>query len=126
MKVAVPVEKMNPDAEVGQSFGLAPYILIYNTMTKECEYLDHTEALTETASGVRASRAIADNGAKILLVPRCGANAEKILRNAEVLIYQSLPGSARWNIDAFLSDRLSLLTEFHAGIRDEGQHEEMD
>ncbi len=117
MKVAVPIENKSLDANVGQSFGLAPYILVYNSITKECEYLDHTEAMTETASGVRAARAIVDNGSRVLLTPGCGANSEKIFKNAEVVIYKSLPGTAGWNIEAFLSDKLSLLTEFHTGIR---------
>ena len=117
MILALPVYKKELESKVFQSFGLAPYILIYNSVTTESEYLDHTEALNETAAGIRAARAIADHGAKILLVPKCGENVEKILRNAEVLIYKSKSGTAKQNIDAFLSDQLDILTEFHFRMR---------
>lgn len=68
-----------------------------------------------------ALQVIVDNGVKALLTPKCGENTEKVLRNAEVLIYKSLPGTVKQNINAFLSDQLSLMTEFHAGYH--GQEE---
>lgn len=117
MKIALPVDEKTMKANVCQVFGRAPYILIYSTVTKECAFLDHTEVMNETASGIRSARAVADYGVKALLVPQCGENTEKILVNAEVLVYKSLPGTAQENIDAFLSDQLRLLVGFHAGFR---------
>ena len=116
MKIAMPVEEKSLDALISSSFGRAHYLLIYNTINKESTFLDHRASVSKGAAGIRASEVIADNGVKALLTPRCGENTHKILNNAEVLIYKSLSGTVKQNIDAFLSDQLTLLTEFHEGF----------
>ncbi len=116
MRIAIPMNDKNLDAEVCPSFGRAPYFLFYNSVTKESEFLDNAAAASQGGAGVRAAQVIADYGVKALIAPRCGENAEKVLSNAEVLIYQSIPGSAQENIEALLAERLHLLTEIHPGF----------
>lgn len=115
MKIAIPVEDKSTDANISNSFGRAPCLLIYNTVTKEPTFLDHRAVVSKGAAGIRASEVIADNGVKALLTSQCGINTQKILSSAEVLIYKALSGTAKQNIDAFMSDQLSLLTEFQEG-----------
>lgn len=122
MKIAMPVDDKTMEAAVCQSLGRAPYFLFYNTITKESEFLDHSAAVSQGGSGIRAAQVIADNGVKALLTPRCGKNAEKILKNGEVFIYKSIPGTAKDNINAFTSDKLPLLSEIHPGLHgDDGE-----
>lgn len=118
MKIALPVENKSMDANISNTFGRTPYLLIYNTLTKESMFLDHRAAVSKGAAGIRASEVVADNGVKALLTSTCGENTHKILNNAEVLIYKSRPGTIKQNIDAFMSDQLSLLTEFQEGHQD--------
>ncbi len=115
MKLAIPVEEKNIDSEVCPSFGRTPYFLFYNTVTKEEYYLDNSAVASQGGAGVRAAQVIADHGVKALLTPRCGENAEEVLKKAEVLIYKTIPVSAKQNIDAMLEDKLSLLEVFHQG-----------
>ncbi len=68
----------------------APYFLFYDTVKKESYYLDNTAVASQGGAGIRAAQVIADHGVKALLTPRCGENAEKVLRNAEVLVYKSI------------------------------------
>ena len=96
MKIAIPVDDKSLNSAVSQSFGRAPYFFFYDRETEESDFLD--------------------NGAKALLAPRCGGNAEEVLRRSEVVIYQSLPGTIKENLDAFAAQRLVLLSDFHPGL----------
>lgn len=122
MKLAIPVNEKNLMSDVCQSFGRAPYFLFYNTVTKESYYLDNRAVVSQGGAGIRASQVIADHGVKVLLVPRCGENAEKVLRASEVLVYKSLPDTAQQNIIAFLADKLVLLEDFHPGYHGHGEN----
>ncbi|MHB1483796.1 MAG: NifB/NifX family molybdenum-iron cluster-binding protein [Saccharofermentanales bacterium] len=116
MKIAIPTDENNMKTEICQSFGRAPFILIYDTVTGENEFLDNSAAASEGGAGIRVAQVIADHGVKAVLTPRCGENAEKVLKKAEVLIYRTIPGTARQNIEFFNSEKLSLLYEIHPGF----------
>ena len=112
MKIALPISDKSADAEIYDSFGRAPFYLIYSTSTKETEFLDHRAVVSQGGAGVRAAQVLADNGVRVIISPQCGENAEKILRNSEVLIYQSVSGSIQENIEAYQQNQLHLLSEF--------------
>ncbi len=116
MKIAIPVDEQSLESGVCPSFGRAPYFLIYSTVTKESYFLDNSAVASQGGAGIRASQVIADNGVKALLTPRCGENAEEVLRKSEVFIYKTVPGTAQQNIDAFAAEKLALLTEIHPGF----------
>jgi len=116
MKIAIPVDEQTMDSGVCPSFGRAPYFLFYNSTTEETYYLDNAAVASQGGAGIRAAQVIADHGVKSLITPRCGENAEKVLKNAEVFIYRSIPGTARQNIEAHLKNQLPLLSEFHPGF----------
>jgi predicted Fe-Mo cluster-binding NifX family protein len=116
MKIAIPVNEQSMDSEVCPSFGRTPYFLLYNSVTKESSYLNNEAAASQGGAGIRAAQAIADQGVKSLITPRCGENAVEVLKKAEVFVYRAVPGTARENIEAHLKNQLSLLEEFHAGF----------
>lgn len=118
MKIAIPTEKNNLDATISKLFGRAPYILFYNTVTKESEFLDNNAVSINGGAGTRVAEVIADHGTKALLTEHCGENAMKALSRAEVLIYKAIPGTARQNIEAFESEQLELLKSFSSGFKD--------
>ncbi len=117
MRIAIPVEKQDLNSNVNKSFGRAPYILFYNTVTKESFFLDNRAVATRGGAGDRVAQVIADHGIHALLVLRCGEYAGEALRKAEVLIYKANPGTAKDNLEAFLGERLPLLDVFHDGLR---------
>jgi predicted Fe-Mo cluster-binding NifX family protein len=123
MKIALPVDDKSLDSNVCRSFGRAPYFLVFSTEKNTSEFLDNNAAVAQGGAGIRASQTIADLGIKALLAPRCGENARRVLFGAQVLVYQSIPGTARENIDAFLSSRLALLETFHPGFHGAGEAE---
>lgn len=116
MKIAIPVDEKSMESGVCPSFGRAPYFLFYNTETKDASFLDNSAATSQGGAGIKAAQVIADHEINALITPRCGENAEEVLRKAEVLIYKSISGTAQENIDAFSTDRLALLNDFHPGF----------
>jgi predicted Fe-Mo cluster-binding NifX family protein len=116
MKIAIPTEDKSMNAAVYESFGRAPYILLYNTITKESEFLDNSAVVAQGGAGVRVAQVVADNGIKALITMRCGENAEKVLSSAEVIIYKAIQGTVKQNIEKFISEELYLLDGFHEGF----------
>jgi predicted Fe-Mo cluster-binding NifX family protein len=112
MKIAFPISEKSADTNIYDSFGRAPFYLIYNTNSKEVDYLDHRAVVAQGGAGIRAAQVLADNGVKAIITSQCGENAEKLLRNAEVLVYKAISGSVKQNIEAFINDQLNLLNEF--------------
>ena len=117
MRIAIPVDEQDLYSSVSKSFGRAPYILFFNTVTKESFFLDNRAVASRGGAGDRVAQVIADHGVGALLSLRCGKNAGDALRKAEVLIYKANPGTAMDNLEAFMGERLALLDEFHDGLR---------
>jgi len=114
MIIAIP---LNDDKKtVCPSFARAPYFMYRNEDegTEEIEANPATEA--EGGAGIKAAQFIADSGARSLITPRCGENAAKVLRAADVAIYKSAGGEAAADIKAFADGTLALLDHFHAGF----------
>jgi predicted Fe-Mo cluster-binding NifX family protein len=112
MKIAFPVNEKSINANIHDSFGRAPYFMIYDTISKEVDFLDHRAMADQGAGGIRAAQVLADQGIKVIITPLCGENAEKLLRKAEVLIYKPESESISDNINAYLNDQLNLMTDF--------------
>lgn len=116
MRIAIPAEDKSMNSNICESFGRTPYILLYNTITKESEFLDNSAVVMQGGAGIRVAQVVADNGIKALITLRCGENAEKVLSSAEVLIYKAIQGTVKQNIEKFISEELFLLDEFHEGF----------
>jgi len=120
MKIAVPVEDKILTASISPSFGRAPYFLIYDTETKESEFLDNSAAASPGGAGIKAAQTIVDSRAKALLTPRCGENAAAVIKAADIKLYQTFSNSIDDNLQAFLDERLPLLQEIHPGFHGRG------
>ena len=120
MKIAIPVDVKDIESSVCESFGRAPYFLIYDTETKEGTMIDNGAAESTGGAGIKAAQIILDQGIEALLTPRLGTNAADVLKSAKVAIYKTMPGSVKENIDAFVAGKLSLLDEIHGGFHGRG------
>ncbi len=121
MKVAIPVDKKDMETSVCDSFGRAPYYLVYDTETEEDEFIDNSAAASSGGAGIKAAQTIVDTGADALLTPRCGENAADVLKTADIKIYKTENISAKENINALVAGELSLLDEIHAGLHVRGR-----
>ncbi len=120
MKIAIPVNNKSLESGVCQSFGRAPYFLIYDLDSKESDFLKNSAAISQGGAGVKAAQLIVDGKASALLTPRCGDNAADILKIANVKLYKTINGSISDNIKAFSEDKLSFLKDIHAGLHNHG------
>ena len=116
MKIALPIDEKDLNNEVSVSFGRAPYYAVYDTETKEVEYIENTAANAKGGAGIKAAQFVVDSGAKVLITPRCGENAADVVSSAEIRMYKSEKVSAKENIEKFLVDKLSLLNDIHEGF----------
>ncbi len=120
MKIAIPVDKDIMSTEVCVSFGRAPYFLLYNTETRESEFIENSAAESAGGAGIKAAQTIVDNQADALLTPRCGQNAADVLKAANIKLYKTEGSSAEENISKFIKGELPLLAEIHAGFHGHG------
>ena len=120
MKIAIPVDEKTLESNVGTSFGRSPYFLIYDSETKDCEFITNTAAASTGGAGIKAAQIIVDSQADALLTPRCGQNAADVFKSAGIKIYQTTSGSAKENFAAFIDGELPLLDEIHAGFHGHG------
>ena len=120
MRIAVPVEEN--EKEICPSFGRTPLFYIYDTETKEGHILENDAINTPGGAGIKAAQTILDSKAAVVLVPRCGENAVKVLNAGGIKLYKSVGLSVEENIHAFLNDDLEVLTEIHPGFHGHGGH----
>lgn len=118
MKIAIPVE--DDETEICPSFGRASLFCIYDTDTKEKQLIDNSAIASQGGAGIKAAQVIVDEHAEVLLTPRCGENAAKVLQAANIQLYKTDGASVDANIQAFLENRLAELTEIHPGFHGHG------
>ena len=118
MRIAIPVEEN--EKEICPSFGRTPLFYIYDTDTKERVLMENESLSAPGGAGIKAAQTIIDAKADVVLVPRCGENAAKALTAAGIKLYESVGLSAEENIQAFLDDKLAVLTDIHPGFHGHG------
>ncbi len=120
MRIAIPVDEKSIDSSVCQSFGRAPYLLIYDTDSKASEFIDNKAAVSQGGAGIKAAQTVVDANISALLTPRCGENAAQVIKGASIKIYKTIDATALGNIKVFIDGELSLLDEIHPGFHGRG------
>lgn len=120
MKVAIPVNDQSITSGVCQSFGRAPYFMMYDTESKKEEFLENAAAASRGGAGIKAAQFIVDQKVDAVLTPRCGQNAADVLEEADIKLYQTKGESIQENIDAFVGNKLEILGETHPGFHNIG------
>ncbi len=120
MKIVIPAENQDLESMVCPSFGRAPFFCIYNSENEKSEFVINTAADSQGGAGIKAAQIIVDLKADVLLTPRCGENAAKVIQIAKIEIFKSVNDSLKKNIETYMNNQLKTLTEFHAGFH--GRH----
>ena len=118
MRIAVPVEEN--EKEICPSFGRTPLFYIFDTETNSGTLLENDAMNAPGGAGIKAAQTVIDAKAEAVLVPRCGENAAKTLEAGGVKLYESVGLSIEENIQAFLDDKLAVLTDIHPGFHGHG------
>ena len=115
MKIMIPVDEEKKDICV--SFGRTPYFLIYDTETKEKQYVENPAAQAEGGAGILAAQCVVDHKANVLITIRCGENAAQVFNVANVKVYKGHHKDALEELQEYLDGKLEELTYFHAGFQ---------
>lgn len=116
MRIAVPTDENNTQSGVCVSFGRAPYFLIYDTETKETEFIENSAANERGGAGIKAAQLVADCKVSVILTPRCGENSAAVTNAAGIKLYKTGNGTAVENIDAYITGKLAPLSDIHPGF----------
>ncbi len=116
MKIAIPTNDKSLESGVCPAFGRAPCFLLYETESKEYDFIDNDAAGAHGGAGVAAAQKLVDNKIDVLICPRCGQNAAQVLQADDVKIYLSESISIPDTIAAFEKGDLVPLTPQRAGI----------
>ncbi|NMA18656.1 MAG: dinitrogenase iron-molybdenum cofactor biosynthesis protein [Clostridiaceae bacterium] len=120
MKIAIPMDENKLESNVSESFGRAAYILIYDQETNESLFFDNESAESRGGAGIKTAQMVIDKGAGILLAQRLGQNAADVLKAAGLKVYKTIDGSAKENLEAFVTGNLTLLDDLHPGYHSHG------
>jgi len=116
VKIAIPVDDKMITSTICQSFGRAPFFLVYDTESKESNFIDNSATASEGGAGIKAAQSIVDSKVNALLTPRCGENTAEVLNTASIKIYKTIRFSIMDTIDDFQKDKLHILNEIHTGL----------
>ncbi len=121
MKIALPVDENKIESTVCVSFGRAPFFMVYDTQTKQHEFIDNSlAAASQGGAGIKAAQLVADQQVEVLITPRCGENAAEVFSAAGIKLYKSVSTSIQETVAAFENNQLAPLTELHAGFHGHG------
>ena len=116
MKIAIPADECRKDSTVCMSYGRTPYFAVYDVENKEFTFLDNSAAAESGGAGIKASQMLVDNGVTTVITERLGENAADVLKLAKIDIYEAVKGDIAFNVQEYLQNKLSVLTNIHAGF----------
>ena len=111
MKIAIPVDETKSNVCV--SFARAPFFLFEEE--GNVEILENEAAQAQGGAGLKAAQFLVDQNADVLITVRCGENAAKVLKMAEMEVYKSQGDNALEQVSMLKEGKLEKLTKFHAG-----------
>ena len=115
MKIAMPVDEKIVNPKINNTFGRTPYFVIYDTNNEEYSFIDNSGNASQGGAGIKAAQAIVDAKVTAVIVPQCGENAAKVLRDANITIYKMINDNIKENIIALNQDELEILDKTHGG-----------
>jgi len=115
MKIAMPVDEKVVNPKINNTFGRTPYFAIYETETKEFNFIDNSGNASQGGAGIKAAQEIVNANVDAVIVPQCGENAAKVLRSANINIYKMINDNIIENVEALKNGKLEILDKIHSG-----------
>ncbi len=109
MRIVVPAEGTDLDAQTSAVFGRCQAYVFVDTDTMAFEVLKNPAADAPSGAGVRAAQLVVEHGARAVLSGEVGPKAADVLAAARVPVYRLRgPVTVRQAVDALLSGRLQV------------------
>ena len=100
MKIAISARGQNLEAQIDPRFGRAPYFLIVDTDTMECQVVPNQASVTQGA-GIQAAALVASHHPAAVLTGNCGPNAFKVLKTAGIPVVVGVMGEVKDAVQSF-------------------------
>ncbi len=120
MKIIMPVDDKSMSSTVAAHFGRADYFLIYDTETKESQFISNPAATSQGGAGIKAAQTVLDTGADALITPRLGNNAGEVLQDGKISMFQAEGTSIEENLNLCSAGKLAPITSFQKGLHNHG------
>jgi len=116
MRIGLAIEERDLEKQINQTFGRAPFFVIYDSETKEVVFYDNEAKNASGGAGIKAAQFFVDENVDALIAFRLGENAVKVLTSAKIKLFAPRENiSAKANIQLLLKDELNSLVDFHSG-----------
>ena len=105
MIVALPTKTSGEKSFVSEHFGRTNFFYIYNTETKTGQVYENSNKDGQGGVGVKSSEFILNHNVDVLITPRVGEKALRVLKD-NVQMYHSTEEIVKRNIEDFLEGKL--------------------
>jgi len=105
VKIAVSARGQNLEAQVDPRFGRAPYFLLVDLDTMECQAVSN-QASTPQGAGIQAATLVARYQPAVLLTGNCGPNAFKVLKTAGIRVIVGVTGKVKEAVQSYQAGTL--------------------
>jgi predicted Fe-Mo cluster-binding NifX family protein len=107
MKIAVSARGQDLEAQIDPRFGRAPYFLLVDTDTMECEAVPNQASMqTPEGAGIQAATLVARHQPAAVLTGNCGPNAFKLLKTAGISVVLGVTGRVKDAVQSFRAGTL--------------------
>ena len=94
MKIVITAEDNRMGSEVHQRFGTTPWLLLVDTRAGKVKAVPNDPDGPSREPGVRTACRVVALGANAVMTGACGPEAYRILRDADILVYSGIEGTA--------------------------------
>ncbi|MBN4050833.1 NifB/NifX family molybdenum-iron cluster-binding protein [bacterium AH-315-L21] len=111
MTIAVSSTEKSMSGTADLRFGRCKYFAVYNTLTKECTFVENEAINSNQGAGIAASQTVAGLKAEVVLTGNLGPKALNVLNAAGINGYKIGQTTIENAISAFQEKKLSQITE---------------
>ena len=111
MKIIIPVNENKKDTKIADNLGRANFYAIYDLEKDSFEFVENGAKLNTGGAGIAAAQTLVDTGSRILLTPRCGMKAGKVLDASGFKVYKTISDDLNENINKYKAGELTILEE---------------
>ncbi|MHB1294865.1 MAG: NifB/NifX family molybdenum-iron cluster-binding protein [Anaerolineae bacterium] len=109
MKIVLSATGTSMGAQTSPIFGRAPYLVLVDTGTLECEGITNPAASAGGGAGIQAAQLVIGRGAQAVVSANVGPNAFQVFQAAGILVYACPAGTVEGAVRAFNDGRLAPL-----------------
>ena len=107
MKIAISTSGQDLNSSVDPRFGRAKGFIVFDTISREFEYVDNKQNLNAAqGAGIQSGKIVSDTGAEVVITGHCGPKAFMTLKTAGIKVYTGAQGSVQNAIDMFEKEEL--------------------